>query len=264
MMMKNRVWLSVDTDDFQFLPSVQGHKSRSKGKSIDLAKYHPSETLIQGFAGFCLWMKTNDFPVTIFVISSQLENEKFRTLLSDIIEEFPDRITLGCHGYDHRSWSSFEPDVEKFSAMLEKSNQLMTNFDSSRYRKWFRAPSGYFASWMAEPLKKAGFVVDSSINPSFIMNYKYGEANHKQALAAIDSSGLIERPWKCKNGLPVCGPALFKFPLSINSRIAWKNAGEIIPSNQVISEVESSNQIDTFYWHILDFSRKNGTWIPSL
>ena len=68
--MKNRVWLSVDTDDFQFLPSVQGHKSRSKGKSIDLAKYHPSETLIQGFAGFCLWMRTNDFPVTIFVIAS--------------------------------------------------------------------------------------------------------------------------------------------------------------------------------------------------
>ena len=57
-------------------------------------------------------------------------------------------------------------------------------------------------------------------------------ANHKQTLAAIDSSGLIERPWKCKNGLPVCGPALFKFPLSINSRIAWKNAGEIIPSNR--------------------------------
>ena len=74
--------------------------------------------------------------------------------------------------------------------------------------------------------------------------------------------GLIERPWKCKNGLPVCGPALFKFPLSINSRIAWKNAGEIIPSDQVISEVESSKQIDTFYWHILDFSRKNGNWVP--
>ena len=50
--MKNRVWLSVDTDDFQYLPSVQGHKSRSKGKSIDVANYHPSETLIQGFAGF--------------------------------------------------------------------------------------------------------------------------------------------------------------------------------------------------------------------
>ena len=92
--MKNRIWLSVDTDDFQYLPSVQGHKSRSKGKSIDLAKYNPSENLIQGFAGFRLWMNTNDFPVTIFVISSQLENEKFRTLLSDVIEEFPDRITL--------------------------------------------------------------------------------------------------------------------------------------------------------------------------
>ena len=39
--MKNRVWLSVDTDDLQYLPSVQGHKSRSKGKSIDLANYHP-------------------------------------------------------------------------------------------------------------------------------------------------------------------------------------------------------------------------------
>lgn len=262
MIMKNRVWLSVDTDDFQYLPDVQGHKSRSNGKNFDSENYYPSDSLIRGFSGFCLWMRTNDFPVTIFVIASQLENDKFREMLAEIIEDFPDRITLGCHGYSHRSWSSFEPDVERFVSMLEKSNEIISAFDSHRYRKWFRAPSGYIAPWMAKPLKKAGFVVDSSINPSFIMNYKYGSSNYKQTMTAINQSGLIERSWKCKNGLPVCGPALFKFPLSVNSRNAWRNAGEIIPREQVIDEVESNKQIDTFYWHILDFSRNDGTWVP--
>ena len=160
-------------------------------------------------------MKANDFPVTIFVISSQLENEKFRTLLSDIINSFPDRITLGCHGYDHRSWSSFELNVEKFSAMLEKSNRVMTNFDSSRYRKWFEHLQDILLhGWQNLSKKQVLLLILRYQSFFFIMNYKYGKSNHKQALAAIDSSGLIEPLNVNAKWIAVCGPALFKFPFA--------------------------------------------------
>lgn len=262
--MRGKVWLSVDTDDYDLLPSIQGHSTRSPDKIIDMGNYQASDDLISGFKAMSKWMESNDHPITIFVIAGQLNCSKFKQSLRSLIVRFPDRITLGNHGYNHRSWSSFGPDLEGFSRMLEKSESIMLDFDEGRFRKWFRAPSGYIDEWMIKPLVEAGYSVDSSVNPSLLMNYKYGKSNYKSLLQTIADSGMKERKWKTRLGLPVCGPALFKFPLRWNAKRGWNRCGEILSKEDVDEIVEGSNEIETIYWHILDFSRKSSTWIPPL
>lgn len=264
MKMAGKLWLSVDTDDYEFLPSVQGHKTRSPGSTIDLENYEPSEDLIRGFAGLNNWMKSNDYPLTIFVIAGQLINHQFRESLQEIIDSFPDRITIGNHGYNHRSWSSFLPDKEGFSQMLEESDKMLLEFGQERFKKWFRAPSGYIDEWMVESLSKSGYIVDSSVNPSFLMNYKYGKSNFKSILKKFQDFGIVERKWKTRLGLPICGPALFKFPLRWNAKMGWKNSSDVIKKDELQSIVEGSEQIETIYWHILDFARDSGTWLPQI
>ncbi|MED5271585.1 MAG: hypothetical protein VX613_01705, partial [Candidatus Thermoplasmatota archaeon] len=133
-------------------------------------------------------------------------------------------------------------------------------------------PGGYIAPWMAEILKEEGFVVDSSINPTFFLSIKSGKREKKLRYngwkavnLAMEKAGIIERPWLTTfcPALPSCGPALHIPILKNFASSTWKKYS----NTNYASEIEILNSdvvITTVYWHLLDHSKKGGDWIPPL
>ena len=258
----NRVWLTVDTDDLRHVPSNQGHPTRSKpDKNLPVL----SDKFRKGMIKFKQWLNTHDRSVTLFVIADQCESEEFVQMIRDICESFGKRITIGCHGLHHRSWSAWPKDAEGFSRDLKAAVTVLEQEFPQHFRRWFRAPAGYMASWMIPVLIEQKFVVDSSVNPSWLVNKKYGKRESwKTVLAAAKQTTLIERPWKTRLSLPTCGPAQHITGLRWNARWAWANLSDALDASEIDSVEDSSNELDTIYWHILDHAREDGKWIPPI
>ena len=241
------VWLTVDSDDFRHLPIEQGHPTRSKGvKSPQL-----SEELRKGMIGFENWLNKTGYPVTIFVIADQLHGEFLEWLQRITIEH---DVLIGCHGLTHRSWSAWGKDKQGFSESLSQAISRIKEAVGDSYRPWFRAPAGYIAPWMAEVLSENGIELDSSVNPSWLVRRK-SAGGWNNVIESMNSVGVIEKPWLTKWSLPICGPALFRFPLSIIAKRTWK---------RIDGKVGGPEMEQTVYWHLLDHARQNGKWFPPL
>ena len=119
-----RTWYTVDSDDFRHLPQYQGHPTRSKKQLLHSNTELSAEYLV-GVEGFRGWMESHDYAVTLFLITDLLEDDGFCTLLEGLLNSFGERLTVGCHGHSHRSWSAWGEDVEGFSAMLTTSTALL-------------------------------------------------------------------------------------------------------------------------------------------
>jgi len=257
-----RTWLTIDTDDLRHVPSNQGHPTRSRPNP---SLPDVSEQFREGFAGFDAWMSTHNHPVTLFVIADQCASDDFVEMMQSLIESYNERICIGCHGLHHRSWSAWREDVEGFSADLTESVRLLEHHFPNHFRKWFRAPAGYIAPWMFPVLERQGFRVDSSINPSWLVNKKYGKGNSwKTIQSAVETTSLIERSWKTRWTLPTCGPAQHITGLRWNAKSAWKRLSKPLSIDEMNHVEDSTVELDTIYWHILDHAKNNGTWTPPI
>lgn len=261
----NHTWLTIDCDDIRHVPKVQGHPTRSNSKTPSSTE-KLSRQFISGMNGFENWMDKHLSPVTLFIIADMFESKEFSKWVDSIITKYGDRITIGCHGLTHRSWSAWSEDSAGFSIALEKATEIIIQHVGKNWRPWFRAPGGYIAPWMAKVIAQHGYTVDSSINPSWIVKKKSGKGNNwKKVREAIIDSQIIEREWLNKWGLPVNGPALSLFPLSIIAKTAWRQIPPILSVKQALTAPENpSFNITTIYWHILDHGRKNGNWSPPI
>ena len=245
------VWLTVDTDDLRHTPSSQGHPTRSKGTAHE----GTSPEMKLAMKSCREWLDRTQVSLTMFVIADQLDDVYFATWLKDLLESH-DQVTIACHGLTHKCWSAYPKDEEGFLAALVEADVKLHKFAKDAWRPWFRAPAGYIAPWMAPIIAKAGFELDSSVNPSWIVRKKAGPWKDWNAvLKALKDSGLVSRPWLCKFGLPTCGPALSIPILRNNAKRVWKKLGPFV----LPDETE-----ETVYWHVLDHGRKNGTWKPPL
>ena len=117
---------------------------------------------------------------------------------------------------------------------------------------------------MAPVLAEAGYVVDSSVNPSWLVKSKTGGSTWKSVIEAMREAGVVERSWLTRRTLPVNGPALFKFPLSLNARPAWKRASPLLSADQLAQVEDPKQPLTTLYCHVLDFARNDGEWQPPL
>jgi peptidoglycan/xylan/chitin deacetylase (PgdA/CDA1 family) len=253
-------WFTLDTDDVRHLPKHQGHPTRStqpfEGNPEELSAMFQT-----GWRAWLNWMETHDGAVTLFVISDLLETNAFPTMLSEALERFPTRLTVGCHGHTHRSWSAWGEDPEGFSSMLARSTSLLQQHAGEAFRPYFRAPNGYIAPWMAPLLAKHGYTVDSSVNPSWLVKHKAGGVAWSAVTLAMKQSGLKERPWVTRWGLPVNGPALFRFPLSRIAGGAWRSLPRMLTADEA-DTVSVADNLATVYCHVMDFARREGTWRP--
>lgn len=256
-------WFTVDSDDVRHLPKHQGHPTRSRA-AYEGPALEPSEAFVQGWKGLMAWMDTHEAAVTVFVITDLLESEAFPLLLREALARFPQRLTVGCHGHTHRSWSAWGEDVDGFSAMLNRSTALLKQHAGEAFRPYFRAPNGYVAPWMGEVLARHGYRVDSSVNPSWLVRKKAAGHSWSSVASAMKSAGVIERPWLTRWTLPVNGPALFRFPLSVLSARAWKNVPPLLKPSELHAIEQSGVDVTTVYCHVLDFARNKGKWIPPL
>ena len=256
-------WLTIDCDDIRHIPKHHGHPTRTKSP---IASDELSPAFRLGMKGFEEWLVSHDKPVTLFVIADSLEDEEFSAWLTAIIDKFSHRVTIGCHGLDHKSWSAWPENPELFKQSMKEAIMIISEFAKANYRPWFRAPAGYMAPWMIEPLFECGITVDTSINDSILTRSKSGKGNTwQQVRSACEEVGLIEREWLTKWNLPVNGPALSKFPLSIIAKNAWKNLPPVITSDKLIQIIEDENQtITTVYWHLLDHGKSSGKWQPPI
>ena len=246
-----RPWLTVDSDDLRHLPKFQGHPRRSK----PIAQERISSTFQLGMQRFSEWLDTHNFPVTMFVIADQLEDAIFSIWLKEQIKKHP-HLTIGCHGFSHRSWSAWKPDPALFSSQLELATMKLRDFAGQAWRPYFRAPAGYVASWMAPVIAEHGYTIDSSVNQSWLVNNKFGKGeNWKKVLQSLEHEGLDVRPWLCRFGLPTCGPALTLPVLRTIARATWKKLDR---------PVQAKDAEVTVYWHILDHARKQGHWLPPI
>ncbi len=208
-------------------------------------------------------MESHDYGVTLFVITDLFDNKEFCDLFEEFMTSFPGRATIGCHGHTHRSWSAWPKDEVGFSRMLETSIRILCEKAGTHYRPYFRAPNGYIAPWMAQVLSEHKIQLDSSINPSWLTKRK-SSCSWPQVQHAMNEHGILERAWLTSFGLPCNGPALFRFPLSFNSKRAWKKIPRPLLPEDLDVVLEKNAQIVTMYWHILDFSREKGAWTPPL
>jgi hypothetical protein len=117
---------------------------------------------------------------------------------------------------------------------------------------------------MAPVLAEHGYTVDSSINPSWLVKRKAGKGNSwADVNQSLQDSNLVSRPWKTRLSLPINGPALSLFPLSLLARWSWRKAPISIEVNEIDRMVtDSKTKVTTLYWHLLDHARKQGTWVP--
>ena len=256
-------WLSIDTDDLRHLPVHQGHPTRSRVPFAG-AMSELSSTFVEGWEGFVQWMGRHDGAVTLFVISDMLDIEGFRLRLGEALQAFSGRLTVGCHGHTHRSWSAWGEDGEGFSSMLSTSTAALKKAAGDAFLPVFRAPNGYIAPWMAPVLAAHGYRIDSSVNPSLLVRRKAGGARWSDVTAAMREANVTERAWLTRFGLPVNGPALFRFPLSLLARRAWAKAPPLLTSMAEPSLADVDMELTTLYCHVLDFARQDGTWTPPL
>lgn len=256
-----RTWLTVDCDDLRHIPRHHGHPTRTK---VPINSKVLSEDFQAGMKGFESWMKSHNHPVTLFVIADLLDSNIFKVWLCRMIEENKTRITIGCHGLEHKSWSAWPEDSSGFTTAIIQASKSLQEAVGEAYRPWFRAPAGYMAPWMAPCLKKCGIIIDSSINDTVLTKSKSGKGNTWQEVRrSITENALIEREWLTRWKLPVNGPALSKFPLSVIAKRAWRKLPPVLQPNDLTTVLEDSEeQIKTVYWHILDHARKGGNWKP--
>ena len=266
----NATWLTVDFDDERHVPSFSGHPTRSKYTFEEIndmrLKENLSDRFQHGLKSFEQWMSTHDHPVTLFIIADLFESEDFNLWLRGIIENYNNRITVGCHGLSHKSWSAWPEDKIAFSHALITATALLEEHAGDNFRRWFRAPGGYIAPWMVETLSKNSYVLDSSINPSWVVQRKAGKGNTwKDIEGELERFNIISRPWKTYLTLPINGPALTLFPLSLIAHRGWrKTPPPLLTADFESTLLSKSAEITTVYWHILDHARKNGAWKPPL
>lgn len=258
-------WLTIDCDDIRHVPKNQGHPTRSNF-DVEGTREQLSQQFRSGMIGFENWMETHQSPVTLFIIADMFESKEFSEWIELILNKFSDRITVGCHGLTHRSWSAWPEDITGFSTALRQASSILQTNVGKNWRPWFRAPGGYIAPWMAKVIAENGFTVDSSINPSWLLKKKTGKANNwDKVRQSFVADKIIEREWLNKWGLPVNGPALSIFPLSIIAKIAWKKLPPVLNIKQAHNAPsEPEFKLTTVYWHILDHGRKKGNWSPPI
>ena len=273
------LWLTVDSDDIRHLPRHQGHPHRSRVPIPEGAAGHaPSEVLMSGMAGFSRWLgeAAADTLVTLFVIGDQLEDPPFRSWLRALLARHTGgeqaRLTVGVHGWSHRSWSAWPADSSGFSDALARAGRAIDDVAGAGARHWFRAPAGYIAPWMAPLLADHGVILDSSVNPSWLLRSKTGRgrgslprANGWAAVTqAMRESQIIERPWLTTSlGLPACGPALHHRCLRRAATRAWSNAGPALLHDEDVL-LDPAQPVTTVYWHLLDHARHQEAWHPPL
>ena len=263
MTLLKRTWLTVDFDDLRHVPSAQGHPTRSKrpvvGKQL-------SEAYISAMKAFETWLANTTHAVTLFVIADLFESDEFGEWFSALLAKHGERLTVGCHGLTHRSWSAWPEDSEGFEASLERATAVLKEKTGGHFRPWFRAPAGYIAPWMAATLAGQGYTVDSSVNPSWLVRKKAGKGNSwADVNDAMARNGVLERPWATRFSLPVNGPALTMFPLSVIAKGAWKRSPSVLTTGELDVAVPDSTQpLVTLYWHVLDHARNEAAWTPPL
>ncbi|MDC0056449.1 polysaccharide deacetylase family protein [Deltaproteobacteria bacterium] len=262
--MKPKLWLTVDSDDIRHIPRHQGHPKRSKKKLAEPYQVsEPSPDLLLGMKGFSKWIDDGG-SATLFVIAEQLESLEFSKWLEELLST--GRILIACHGLSHRSWSAWGEDIEGFSQALADATLRLKEFGGKYWRPWFRAPAGYIAPWMAEVLAAHEYLVDSSVNESWLTKRKTGPRNSWAAVkTAVKEAGIVEREWLINRSfwvkIPVCGPALHIPFLKTISKRSWRFVSSLEKANPI--EVENADcDVVTVYWHILDHARKKGDWRP--
>ena len=208
-------------------------------------------------------MESNDVAVTIFIIADQCESKEFVSTIQNLESEFGRRITIGCHGLTHRSWSEWPEDSKRFSEDVEQATSLLKKHFPDSFRPWFRSPAGYVSDWMAPLLSQQGYTVDTSVNPSWLVRKKASPSRVK-VLESMESHGILERHWKTRFSLPTCGPAQHIMGLRWNARQAWKGLEKPLLVDDFHYIEDSESELTTIYWHILDHARNDGGWTPPI
>ncbi|MBT3771387.1 MAG: polysaccharide deacetylase family protein [Euryarchaeota archaeon] len=262
-MSESVLWLTVDSDDIRHRPRFFGHPTRSRHTlPPEFNAATPSPDLLKGMQGFTTWIKEKqDCPITLFIIGEQLLDDFFCNWVVELLD-ISKNITVGCHGWDHRSWSAWPKDRNSFSTNVVRAKKLIMSVVGDAWRPWFRAPAGYIAPWMAVVLKEQGFVLDTSINPSFLVRNKFGpQKNWKLVENAMCENNIIERPWLNSWLGPACGPALHIPGLAGVSRRLWLKKSSLSHATEKQLLAQKTNVV-TLYWHLTDHARNNGKWTP--
>ena len=121
-------WLTIDCDDIRHIPKHHGHPTRTKSP---IASSELSPAFKSGMKGFEEWLESHDKPVTLFVIADSLEDEEFSNWLTTIIEKFTHRVTIGCHGLDHKSWSAWPENPDLFKNAEKDAINIGTTIQTS-------------------------------------------------------------------------------------------------------------------------------------
>jgi peptidoglycan-N-acetylglucosamine deacetylase len=202
----SKIALSIDIEDWYHTPAITG-SSFSKYKDVNafFAEWKGEYDLItQPTLKIIELLKKFELKATFFVVADTIDRyPQIITALKDSDHE------IACHGLHHhaaidgktkkmlQTLSTWKSELFEAKTLLEKTFQ--------KEIIGYRAPGGYFATWMVPVLEEAGFKYDSSISQNSLYNktdiislqipnppYRLGknDLSDKEPLSEI-----IELPW---------------------------------------------------------------------
>ena len=65
-------------------------------------------------------------------------------------------------------------------------------------------------------------------------------------------------------GTPDMWPCSTHSSLTLERQTAWKRLSKPLTVEEIYHVEDSTVELDTVYWHILDHARNNGTWTPPI
>ncbi len=221
----NKIFLSIDLDDWYHTPAITG-SSFSIYKSIDDFFKDWNEKfdyITESTIKLLDLLKYYNIAATFFVIADQVERyPKIMKALKESSHE------IACHSlhhevpFDTKTKVLIQP-IDKWKKDLIKAKSILENY-FGREIIGYRAPGAYFANWMVPILEELNFKYDSSISFNSLYNktnvklYDIPQEpyilNSKDLSNRNPDTNLIEFPWAYYNlmgyRLPMAGAYFFR------------------------------------------------------
>lgn len=257
MQRKNKIFLSIDLDDWYHTPAITG-SSFSIYKTVDdffNDWKEPFDYITNSTLKILDVLKKYDITATFFVIADEVE--RYPLIMKALKET---KHEIACHSlhhqvpFDTKTKELIQP-VEEWKTDLIKAKAILENY-FEREIIGYRAPGAYFANWMVPILEELGFKYDSSVSQNSLYNktnvilkdipQNPYYLNSRDLTENNPDSKLIEFPWANYNFLG------YKFPVagSFFFRLFGYNFFKFVIKNNL------KNGNTMFYFHSIDITEE--------
>lgn len=254
---QNKLFLSIDLDDWYHTPAITG-SSFSIYKTVDdffKDWTEPFDYITKSTLKILDLLKKHNITATFFVIADEVE--RYPIIMKALKES---KHEIACHSlhhqvpFDTKTKELIQP-IEEWKSDLIKAKSILENY-FEREVIGYRAPGAYFANWMIPILEELGFKYDSSISFNSLYNKTNVELknipqnpyllNSKDLTNKNPDTNLTEFPWANYN--------LFGYKIPMGGAYFFRLFGYNFFKFVIKNNLKNGNTM--FYFHSLDITEE--------